>query len=316
MYYNRNDRRVLLLLLSVILVCCVVFFVVGQYDTDNVAESLQADSSSVAGKYLSGRKERSREYRVRNRENAERELRELEALDDIQTGRAELFTFDPNTASADELLRLGLKPWQVRNLLKYRIRGGVFRQPEDFGKLYGLNARQYKTLMPYIRIDRDLFTPASKVAEKDPFEPVYESGDTFPKQKKITLGETVDIATADTTALKTVPGIGSYFARKIIRYRNQLGGYVSVSQLDEIQDFPKDTKKFFVVSEAPLRKIPVNKATLVQMKRHPYMGFFRAKTILDYRREHGVIHSLDDLSSSKYFTHDAIARLEPYVSVE
>lgn len=58
-----------------------------------------------------------------------------------------------------------------------------------------------------------------------------------PYQKKIKAGEHIVLNTADTTALKTVPGIGSYYARKIIAYGQRLGGYVSVDQLDEIEGF-------------------------------------------------------------------------------
>lgn len=323
MYYNRNDRKVLLWLLATIVMCCVAFFLFDRYDTQNIAESmndsLEIDSTEEYGKGYSRYytdKNRYARRRTEYQQQLNDDLKELEALDDIQTGRAELFSFDPNTASAKDLLRLGLKPWQVRSLLKYRTHGGTFRNPEDFGKLYGLSAKQYKTLLPYIKIDREQFMPASEIVEKDPFEPVYVSRDTFPKQKKIRVGETVDIATADSTALKTVPGIGSYFARRIIRYRNELGGYVSVDQLNEISDFPLDSKKFLIVKSVAVKKIDINKATLVQMKRHPYMGFFRAKSIIDHRREHGQIHSINELSYSKYFPADAIQRLLPYISAE
>ena len=293
-------------------VCCIAFFALEKFDTSNVASSLQADSI-VADDLQTTRNNTKRQSAS---ERLAKDLRELEELDDIQTGRTELFFFDPNTASAQELIMLGLKPWQVRNLLKYRTRGGVFRKPEDFGKLYGLSAKQYKILLPYIRIDREQFMPASMIAEKDPYEPVYTSKDTFPRQHKIGVGETVNISIADTSALKTVPGIGSYFARKIVYYRNELGGYMSVDQLDEINDFPQEAKKFLVVENAAVKKIDINKATLVQMKRHPYMGFFRAKTIMDYRHEHGVIRNIEELADNKHFTHEAIKKLAPYVKTE
>ena len=270
MYYNRNDRKVLLWLLATIVMCCVAFFLFDRYDTKNIAElmndSLEVDSTKEYGKGYSrynANKKRYARQRAEYQQQLNDDLKELEALDDIQTGRVELFAFDPNTASAKDLLRLGLKPWQVRNLLKYRTHGGMFRKPEDFSNLYGLSAKQYKTLLPYIKIDREQFMPASEIVEKDPFEPVYASRDTFPKQKKIRVGETVDIATADSTALKTVPGIGSYFARRIIRYRNELGGYVSVDQLNEISDFPLDSKKFLIVKSVAVKKIDINKATLI-----------------------------------------------------
>ena len=68
---------------------------------------------------------------------------------------AERFAFDPNTADSTQLLRLGLKPWQVRSIYRYRAKGGVFSEPADFARVYGLTLKQYRELEPYIRIGRD-----------------------------------------------------------------------------------------------------------------------------------------------------------------
>ena len=114
-------------------------------------------------------------------------------------------------------------------------------------------------------------------------------------QLKLHNGEHLVLNTADSAALVTVPGIGPYFARKVIWYGERLGGYVSVDQLDEIEGFP------------------INQLSLAALKRHPYINYFQAKAILDYRRLHGPIHSLDDLRLSKDFSPEAIARLTPYV---
>lgn len=130
---------------------------------------------------------------------------------------------------------------------------------------------------------------------------------------KIKEGEHVILNTADTTALQTVPGIGPYFARKIVEYGQRLGGYVSVDQLDEIEDFPLDAKRYLTIRNAQPRKLNVNKLSLNELKRHPYINYYRAKAITDYRRLHGPIHSLDDLRLSKDFPPDIIARLAPYV---
>ena len=130
-------------------------------------------------------------------------------------------------------------------------------------------------------------------------------------QLKLHNGEHLVLNTADSAALVTVPGIGPYFARKVIWYGERLGGYVSVDQLDEIEGFPLDAKDYFVVENACPEKI--NQLSLAALKRHPYINYFQAKAILDYRRLHGPIHSLDDLRLSKDFSPEAIARLTPYV---
>lgn len=132
-------------------------------------------------------------------------------------------------------------------------------------------------------------------------------------QVKIKAGEHVVLNTADTTALKTVPGIGPYYARKVVEYGQRLGGYVSVDQLDEIEGFPLDAKEYLVIENATPRHLNVNTLTLNELRKHPYLSFYQAKAITDYRRLHGPLKSLQDLRLSKDFPPEAIKRLEPYV---
>lgn len=133
-------------------------------------------------------------------------------------------------------------------------------------------------------------------------------------QPKIHEGEHVVLNTADTTALKMVPGIGPYFARKIVEYGERLGGYVSVDQLDEIEGFPLDAKDFLTIENPTPKKLNLNELSLNELKRHPYINFYRARAITDYRRLHGPIHSLNDLRLSKDFPPEVIERLLPYVA--
>ena len=132
-------------------------------------------------------------------------------------------------------------------------------------------------------------------------------------QVKIKAGEHVVLNTADTTVLKTVPGIGPYYARKVVEYGQRLGGYVSVDQLDEIEGFPLDAKDYLVIENATPRHLNVNALTLNELRKHPYLSFYQAKAITDYRRLHGPLKSLQDLRLSKDFPPEAIKRLEPYV---
>ena len=132
-------------------------------------------------------------------------------------------------------------------------------------------------------------------------------------QTKIKAGEHVVLNTADTTALKTIPGIGTYFAKKIVQYGERLGGYVSVDQLDEIENFPLDAKDYLTIENASPRKLNVNALSLNELRRHPYLNFYQAKAITDYRRLHGPLKSLQDLRLLKDFPPEAIQRLEPYV---
>jgi len=132
-------------------------------------------------------------------------------------------------------------------------------------------------------------------------------------QEKIKPGEHVVLNIADTTALKTIPGIGPYYARKIIEYGKRLGGYVNVDQLDEIEGFPLDAKEYLTIEGATPHKLNVNTLSLNELRKHPYINFYQAKAITEYRRLHGPIHSLSNLRLSKDFPPETIKRLEPYV---
>lgn len=133
-------------------------------------------------------------------------------------------------------------------------------------------------------------------------------------QPKIMAGEHVVLNTADTTQLKMVPGIGPYFARKVVQYGERLGGYVSVDQLDEIEGFPLDAKDYLVVEGAQPRKLNINQLSLNELRKHPYINFYQARAITDYRRLHGPLKSLQDLRLSKDFPPEVIERLTPYVA--
>lgn len=225
----------------------------------------------------------------------------------VKEHASKLFPFDPNTVDSTSLFRLGLQPWQVRNIYKYRARGGVYRRPADFARLYGLTVGQYRRLEPYIRISPD-FLPASSLPEAG-----HSVRDTIWYPAKITPDERIVLNTADTAMLRRVPGIGPVFASMIVAYGERLGGYVSVEQLDEIDDFPQETKQYFVISNPETRRMNLNKLKVLQMCRHPYITFHQAKAIEDYRRLYGPLHSLQDLHLHRDFTPDAISRLEPYV---
>lgn len=295
-YFSKSDRKVILFLF----LCFVVGLLLVRWmnrqplSVDDTSGTEQVKASSR------GHQHREREY----------DLQELEVIKPT----LQLSPFDPNTATAQQLLALGLQPWQVKNILKYRAKGGIYRQPSDFAKVYGLTRKHYLMIEPYIRISDDYRPAAELFAEVK--EERTTRRDTLLQPFKISEGQQVMLNTADTTQLKKVPGIGSYFARQIVRYRERLGGFVDVNQLKEIDDFPTDALRFFALSPtdaSSIQPLNLNQLTLNQLKRHPYIGFYRAKAIVDYRRLHGDLRSLADLKLIPEITDEWIARIQPYV---
>ncbi|MBQ8463661.1 MAG: helix-hairpin-helix domain-containing protein [Prevotella sp.] len=294
---RKSDRRVLLVLLVLLVAIFAALYFFDAPQSRNAGMPVPTDS--ITAQTADSLGERSPLYYQ------------------TETAAPERFPFDPNIADSTQLLRLGLQPWQVRNIYKYRAAGGVYRKKEDFARLYGLTVKQYRELEPYIHISADYLPAATLVDTKEQKEQQEQAPDTLrpaPRYSaKIAPGETVDLNAGDTTVYKTVPGIGSYFARRIADYRTRLGGYVSVDQLDEIEDFPQESKQYFTVSDAHPQKLLVNRLSLNQLKRHPYINFYQAKAIVDHRRLDGPLHSLSELKMLRDFPPEAISRLEPYV---
>ena len=280
-YLNRSDRSILLFFLALVL-----------SDDDETARSfVDTASSDIAYRpYAKGDKASHSYYRA-------------------GTSTPELFDFDPNTADSTTLLRLGLQPWQVRNIYKYRASGGVYRRPVDFARLYGLTRKQYLALEPYIHISSD-YAPASSLYQPE----TREAADTVSHHKhKLAAGESIDLNAADTTLLQRVPGIGSYFSHQIMSYRNRLGGFYSSHQLLEIDNFPQQALPFFKIS-GDVNRINVNQLTLNELRRHPYINYYQARAIVDYRRLRGPLKALDDLRLLHDFTPADMERLSHYVS--
>lgn len=236
--------------------------------------------------------------------------RGVQYIYNVETVRRKLSAFDPNTADSTLLLSLGLQPWQVRSIYRYRAKGGIYRQPSDFARLYGLTVKQYKELLPYIHIS-DEYKPAAEVYGRT--DAVRSGRDTLRYPVKLRPGQYVTLDDADTASLRKVPGIGRYYASRIVRYRNDLGGYVSVAQLSEIEGIPEAALSYFRVTGGAVRKLNLNRLTLNELKHHPYINFYQARRIIDYRRLKGPLHSIDELRLLKDFSQRDIERLRPYV---
>lgn len=298
-YVRRSDRRVIFFLLAVFIVVSLALLVFHGKETMYTASG-NDDSAAVGwrdyrhGYYDYRRGKGNKYYAVRGRSVSR-------------------FPFDPNTADSTELLALGLEPWQVRNIYKYRAKGGVFRKKEDFGRVYGLTNRQYRDLAPLIRIGSDYQPYTSRGYQNVPYDEAPDSvpGRRFPA--KLRQGERIDLNDADTVLLLKVPGIGSYFAHQIVRKRKMLGGFYSVRQLLEIQDMPEEALPYFEVNPAKVHRLNVNKLSLVELRRHPYINYYQAKAIVDYRRLYGEIHDMGQLKLMKYFTPDDFERLRHYI---
>lgn len=290
--FLRDDRRVLVAVLIFVIIGGGVFFFVGTR-LSVTGENDSTDSIMLDNEWKKKRSETSDTYyRVAER-NVER------------------FAFDPNTADSTQLLRLGLQPWQVRNIYRYRAKGGVYRKPSDFARLYGLTVKQYRELEPYIHISDD-YRPAAEVYASSDVPTVYHR-DTVLYPIKLEKGQQIDLCNADTTQLKKVPGIGSAWARAVVNYGHRLGGYCRVGQLLEIEGFPESSLPYFKIVRPHVNKLSVNKLTVSKLRQHPYINFYQARAIVDHVRKNGPLKDIRELSLLSEFPESQLSRLAPYL---
>lgn len=292
-YYTKSERRVILLLLAIALFLLGIWAIMEYLRPMEVPVTLS--ESEEIDSFLANLEEQEK---IRKSHTPKNEI------------SAVLQPFDPNTADSVLLRQLGLPVYIVRNILKYRAKGGVFRSPESFSRIYGLKEEVYQKLKPYITI-----APLVSVSHvrTDTFRQLK---DTIPYIPKYEEGTIVDLNKADTSILKRIPGIGSTLARMIVVYRQRLGGFYDVSQLQEVPHVGVELNKWFVVTPAGLHKIQVNSASLDKLRSHPYMDFYKAKAIMEYRRKRGKIKGLSQLSMFEEFTEKDLKRLSPYLTFE
>jgi competence ComEA-like helix-hairpin-helix protein len=216
----------------------------------------------------------------------------------------EYFNFNPNTATADELHKLGLGNRVSKSIINYRSKGGVFRQKEDLKKIYGLSDSDYFKLAPYIVI------PENNAIQK-PGGNVEQANDRVATSKKI-----IDLNHADSLQLVSLPGIGPVLAARIIKYRDRLGGYVRSDQLLEVYGLKPETyeivKGGVTVDSFSVNKIAINLVTAADLKKHPYFREI-AVPIVSYRDQHGTFSTPADLKEVDVVTPDILTKILPYV---
>ncbi|WP_462247333.1 ComEA family DNA-binding protein [Ekhidna sp.] len=133
--------------------------------------------------------------------------------------------------------------------------------------------------------------------------------------KKIEV-KPLDLNVATAEELQLVKGIGPKFSERIIKYRDLLGGFADTIQLKEVYGLPNETifkllQRFSIESE--VKTINLNQDSIKVLAKHPYISYDMARVIINYRKQHGDIDSLDDLKKIKAIDDSSFLRLKPYL---
>jgi competence ComEA-like helix-hairpin-helix protein len=306
--FTKKERTGIIILLGFILICVIAPFLYPYFIHDKVYDHSQFDKQISQLKIQqadssSDKKFYSKNFDENNYNNyyepSERNYSNL---------KSEVFYFDPNTASANDWKRLGLKDKTITTIQKYISKGGHFYKPEDIRKIWGIRPELQDRLLPYVRIENQQKQYSSNYNNKS-----YSS--TYEKPAI----QAVDINVSDTSALIALPGIGSKLAQRIITFRDKLGGFYSVDQIKETYGLPDSTfqkiKSKLILTNTSVKKININTATIDEMKVHPYIRYNLANAFFQYRTQHGNFSSVADIKKIMIMTDEIYSKISPYLTV-
>lgn len=218
----------------------------------------------------------------------------------VKSDTLAMHRFDPNISSEKELVSLQLSRSLASRMVRYREKGGKFHKKEDVLRIYGMDTAWYRRAKPFMMI-----TSTQQDKPK-----------TASKSKREKSRD--DINTADTTQLINVYGIGPVLAKRIITFRDRLGGFVAFEQLREVYGLDSAVIKrleiqFEVRSGFSPRVLLLNEVTLEELMRHPYISRKQAQAILAYRSQHGKLDSLGQLRGVKLIDEKWLEKIRPYL---
>jgi DNA uptake protein ComE-like DNA-binding protein len=216
--------------------------------------------------------------------------------------------FNPNTVSYSELLKLGLSEKQAKTFINYRKSGGVFKKPKDLKKVYSIDDKLYSKIEPYIVIPHES-NKKNSIVKKQKIKP--KKTYSHIEDKKIELNG------AEIPDLIKLYGIGDVLSKRVIKYRDKLGGFVKPEQLLEVYGVNKEIynriKYNIVVDTSKINKIDINKATFKEINAHPYISYVDTKRILKYRKIIGKFNNTKELIDNKLVEDSTYNKLRPYL---
>lgn len=227
---------------------------------------------------------------------------EAEALAD----RLKPFPFDPNHLPEDDWRKMGLTEKQIKNILNFEKSGGKFLKNSDLQKIYSLTLAEYRVLEPFIRIEG--------LDEKTSIPDRNTDSTDVVVNRSFTA---IELNSADSLQLVELPGIGPWFAHRILQYRRSLGGYLQKEQLREV--FGIDSVKYlkiegyFIVEARVQTYLDLNRRTFKELMKHPYMNYELTKAVVNKRERQGFVKSWNELVGLNKGDSLGIKRLKPYL---
>jgi len=294
--FNKGERNGILVVIAIIIIVLALPYFIKVTQSDNNDEFLRfAKEIDLFEKSLKNAADSANEARRLDFQQMDRSVAE---------NKLTPFPFNPNLLPSEQWSRMGLKDWQIKVIKKYEAKGGKFYKKEDFKRMFCISPSEYEVLEPYISI------PEQK----------NEYADRKPEIREIKKKVLVDLNTADSVTLLTLYGIGPSFAKRIIKYRNLLGGFYTKAQLLEVYGFDQDRlDKIDANCEAGpggIKKINVNTVKTEDLKKHPYLDYYTAKAIVDQRIILKKYTSLEQIKAIPLIHDELFTKIKNYLTLE
>ncbi len=220
--------------------------------------------------------------------------------------------FDPNTADAATLAGLGLPEKTVAGWLNYRAKGGQFRCKNDVKRLYNLAETDFQRLYPWMTLPECSANP--DVAQAG----LAGNGKAMPVRQPFVV-QSVDLNAADLEDLVRLPGVGEGWARRILNWRDKLGGFSAVAQVAETRSLPDSVfqkiKPYLVIHSTDFKRISINNATWDELNDHPYIEAKQARWIVAFREQHGKYQNIEALLQIPELRREWLEKVRPYLAV-
>ncbi|GHE66849.1 MULTISPECIES: helix-hairpin-helix domain-containing protein [Roseivirga] len=248
-------------------------------------------------------------------------LTQIEAFRDTMVKpEVELKKFDPNQASVDDLVAVGIPRFLAQRIERYRNGGGFFRVRDDLSKIYDFPDSLFLVLEPFIDLPRQPIGIQKKaVVRKSESQKRNESARWVEQVSRFEEpGLMIDINKADSADFQQLHGIGPGYAGRMIKFREALGGFHSVEQLADLYGMSDSLylqiRSFLHVADSvTLKAVPINIATFKQLNSHPYISYELTKEILMTKSKYGKFKTPEDLRRLSLLDSSTRMKLIPYI---
>lgn len=291
--YSKNQQRGIIVL-SITLLSMIVYLSFDQYFYEAETE---IDRSQELKEFIAGIEKK------KNVETNKSNQKPFPKKEKKTKDKLRLKLFNPNSVSISELMDMGISNHIAKNFINYREKVGPFKNKEDIRNLYTVNDYLYSKLENFISIEES--------------ELIIKNESAVEEAAVLNL----NINIADTTEFKKIKGIGSFFAKQIVKYRNGLGGFHSENQYKEVYRLGENEQSLKAlidntfIDDESWNRINIDDLNEEELIGHPYFWGDFGKVFYNYCVQNGPFENVEDIKGCHLVTDEIYLKIAPYLKL-